>query len=135
MFTLYASCCYDPLIKSLSDRVEACQRRAARAVYNIPRVSKTSTTNLLQKLRWPNLQTRRHERRLALFRAMHFKEVPVSMECRVALSTAKTSSRRHQIQYAMNHHNTEAHKRTFFVHTSRQWNLLDSGNQLLLTPG
>jgi len=131
----YASCSFDPLPKTLEDKVEACQRRAARAVYNVPRVSKLSTTGLLKKLNWPTLKSRRHARKLALFRALHFKEVDLHLEHRVRLSTAKTSSRRHRLQYAIGHHNTEAHKNTFFVHTSRQWNLLDRSSRLLCSPG
>ena len=54
----YASRTWDPLPKTLSDKVEAAQRRAARAVYNVPKNSQISTTTLLNELDWVLLAER-----------------------------------------------------------------------------
>ena len=71
----YASCSWDPLPKTLSSQVEAVQRRSARVAFNIPRISKSSTTEMLKKLEWESLESRRQRRRICLFRAMHYNEV------------------------------------------------------------
>ena len=44
--------------KPLSSMVEAVQRRSARVVFNIPRISKASTTGMLEKLEWESLESR-----------------------------------------------------------------------------
>ena len=43
----YASYSWDPLPKTLSSQVEAVQRRSARVAFNIPHISKPSTTEML----------------------------------------------------------------------------------------
>ena len=131
----YASCCWDPIPQILASKVEASQRRAARIVFNIPRTSHISTTALLRKLNWEPLETRRLNRRLALFSAMHFGEVKVQLEDHINRQTARTSSRRHGLQYTISHHKTKAHMSTFFVDTSRQWNQLSATDRRLCSPG
>ena len=131
----YASTCWDPLPKTLSDKLEASQRRAARAVFNISTTSRISTTGLLKKLCWEPLENWRLCRRIALFRAMPFNEVPVDINQHVKLSSSRTSSRRHNIQYQTSHHNTKAHMNSFFIDTSKRWNNLDVNDRLLCSPG
>ena len=43
----YASYSWDPLPKTMSSQVEAVQRRSARVAFNIPHISKSSTTEML----------------------------------------------------------------------------------------
>ena len=131
----YASCSFDPLPKTQATKLEASQRRAARAVFNIPRISHTSTTALLNKLQWEPLSDRRLNRRLAMFRAMHFGEIGVDIEPHVKPSTARVTARRHNQQYAVTHHNTKAHMSTFFIDTSKKWNQLGCESRLLCSPG
>ena len=131
----YASCSFDPLPKTLATKLEASQRRAARAVFNIPRISHTSTTALLNKLQWEPLSDRRLNRRLAMFRAMHFGESGVNIEPHVKPSTARVTARRHNKQYAVTHQNTKAHMSTFFIDTSKKWNQLGCESRLLRSPG
>lgn len=127
----YASCAWDPLTKTLSAKVEAVQRRSARAAFNIPRTSHASTTNMLQRLDWELLEARRAARRMSLFRAMHFGEVKTNIRDYISPSECLTSTRRHSQQYRMSHHNTKAHMGSFFIRTSRDWNQLDPTNRLL----
>ena len=131
----YASCSWDPLPKTLSDKVEAAQRRAARAVFNVPRTSRISTTTLLNKLDWVPLAERREHRRICLFRAMHFKEVNTELHDYIKPSKTKTSSRKHSVQYSNTHHNTKSHLSSFFVHTAKLWNNLDVDSRVLYPPG
>ena len=131
----YASCSWDPLPKTLTTKVEAVQRRSARVVFNIPRTSKASTTDMLSRLEWDPLEDRRLRRRACLFRAMHYQEVKTPISDYVALNTCQTSTRRHGLQYRQEHHNTKAHMSTFFVCTSKTWNQLDPMDRLLCPPG
>jgi hypothetical protein len=131
----YASCSWDPPPKTLSMKIEATQRRAARATFNVPRVSLVSTTALLKKLEWEPLENRRMHRRVSFFRAMHFGEVNIDLSVHVQPSVSKTSLRKHQQQYAVTHHNTRSHMKTFFIDTSKLWNQLKSDDRLLCGPG
>ena len=63
-------------------------------VFNIPRVSRESTTELLGKLDWAPLEERRSHRRMCLFRAMHFVEVNAPLSDLV-VPNKKTGTRRH----------------------------------------
>ena len=131
----YASCSWDPLPKTLSSQVEAVQRRSARVAFNIPRISKSSTTEMLKKLEWESLESRRQRRRICLFRAMHYNEVNTNIHQYVSTSDCLTSTRRHGLQYRLEHHNTKAHMSTFYVCTSKAWNQLDPMDRLLCPPG
>ena len=131
----YASCSWDPLPKTLSSMVEAVQRRSARVVFNIPRISKASTTGMLEKLEWESLESRRQRRRVSLFRAMHYNEVNTNIQQYVSMTDCLTSARRHGLQYRQEHHNTKAHMSTFYVCTSKAWNQLDLKDRLLCAPG
>lgn len=84
----YMRSVYDPLVQTL----EAVQKRCAGTVYNI---SKISITSLLKTLDLEPLAKRRADRRLILFRAMHFGE-----------AAAKT---RDHLTSATNHHQTRRH--------------------------
>lgn len=48
----YACCCWNPLPQTLSSKIKASQRRAARAVFSIPRTCKISTSAQILKLNW-----------------------------------------------------------------------------------
>lgn len=130
----YGSCSWDPLTKTLAAQVEAVQRRSARAVFGIPRSSRTSTTGLLQRLGWEALEERRRHRRICMFRAMHYSEIRTQISDYTRRSESRTSTRRHDQQYAVEHHKTKAHMSTFFVQTSKDWNCLGKGDRLLCPP-
>ena len=70
----YASAVWDASLTATQERsLEAVQRRAARMVNNIRRTDHTtSTTQLISDLDWNTLRSRREDRRLGMFRAMHF---------------------------------------------------------------
>ena len=88
------------LTATQSTSIEAVQRRAARAVYNIPRTDhKTSTSGLLEQLDWQPLECRRERRRVGLFRAMHFGEVATDVREFIDPHPHPASTRRHSQQY------------------------------------
>lgn len=64
---------WNPLTTTLSDKIEAVQRRAqsCHTVYNIPRTSWIPTVNRIKKLDWKTLSERRDHRWICMYRTMH----------------------------------------------------------------
>ena len=88
--------------------------RSARVAFNIPHISKSSTTEMLKKLEWESLKSQRQRRRICLVRAaMHYNEVNTNIHQYVSTSDCLTSTRRHGLQYRLEHHNTKAYMSTF----------------------
>ena len=115
--------------------LEAVQRHAAQTVYNIPRTDHhTSTSQLINKLNWETLDSRREWRRLGLFRAIHFGEVATDMTEFIQIHPYSSSTRRHDQQYLIPHCNTDIHKKSFFISTAKLWNNLCSVPSLLVGP-
>ena len=84
-------------------------------MWNIPRVSRESTTELLGKLDWAVLDERRSHRRICLFRVMQFAEVNAPLSDFV-VPNKQTGTQRHNLQYRIEHHKTKAHHMsTFFI--------------------
>ena len=102
----YSSTVWDgSLTQTQATKLEAVQRRAARTVHNIPRTDHhTSTSQLINKLNWETLDSRREWRRLGLFRAIHFGEVATDMTEYTQIHPHSTSTRRHDQQYFISQH-------------------------------
>ena len=130
----YACSVYDPLIQTLEDSLEAVQKRCARMVYNVPRISRISTTDLLNTLDWEPLAKRRAHRRLTLFRGMHFGEVATKITDYLVPATNHHRTRRHLLCYQTPHWNSHNHKRSFFISTATLWNALPTNSRLLCAP-
>ena len=88
----YASCAWDPLQKTLIDKVEAAQHRDTRAIYYVLQTSQISTTTQLNKLEWVLVAERREHRRICLFPAMHFMEVNIELKDYIKPTKTKTST-------------------------------------------
>ena len=132
----YSSSVWDgSLTKTQQTKIEAVQRRAARTVNNISRTDHTtSTTKLIEDLEWQSLKTRRENRRLGLFRAIHFGEVATDITEYINLHPHTNITRRHDQQYLIPHCNSDLHKKSFFVSTAKLWNNLSSASTLLVGP-
>ena len=130
----YSSTVWDgSLTQTQATKLEAVQRRAARTVHNIPRTDHhTSTSQLINKLNWETLDSRREWRRLGLFRAIHFGEVATDMTEYIQIHPHSSSTRRHDQQYFIPHCNTDIHKKSFFISTAKLWNNLCSLSSLLV---
>ena len=133
----YASAVWDTSLTATQERsLEAVQRRAARMVNNIRRTDHTtSTTQLISDLDWNTLRSRREDRRLGMFRAMHFNEVATNISDFITPhNPAVGFSRRHNQQYLVPHCKTKFHQKSFFVSTAKLWNQLLPGCSLLEGP-
>ena len=119
-----------------SNALEAIQRKAARLVNNISRTDRTtSTTELLCKMNWEKLSSRRESRSLGLFRAMHFNEIATTITDYISpLSATSGFSRRHEMQYHIPHCNSLHHQNNFFIKTAKAWNQLPVSSNLLVAP-
>lgn len=132
----YACTTWDAgLTKGQTDDLERIQRRAARTVKNIPRTDWiTSTSGIIQELKWEPLQERRKRRRLGLFRAIHYGEVAGNVEDHLTYVGSKGKLRRHDQQYLLPHVNTNLHGGSFFVATAKLWNALKVEDNRLCPP-
>jgi hypothetical protein len=129
----YAAASWDSLTQTQEKDLEAVQRRAARLVGNIPRTDRTtSITELVHSLSWDKLADRRQDRRLKIFRDMHFGDENVI--CQYLQPSSNTSLRRHSQQYMIPHSRTQHHQRSYFVRTAKDWNSLPPSSQLLVPP-
>ena len=130
----YASSAWDCLTATDSGRLEMVQRRAARMVCNAWG-SRTSVTGLLHRLSWPSLDSRRADKRLHLFRSIHFQTVSTVIGLYLNPKTSIRSSRSvHDQAYEIPHSKTNRYRDSFFPATARNWNVLKPGNGLLLPP-
>ena len=127
----YASAAWDSISDTLASRLEAVQRRAARHICGIRRNDrKTSTTGLLEHLKLPKLSQRRCDRRLKVFSQYHHGNTEVLSKY---ISRAQyTSARRHSQQYLAPHTNTDHCRRSFFIRTAKEWNILPPTCPLLI---
>ena len=126
----YASVAWDSITDTLASRLESVQRRAARLICGIRKTDrKTSTTGLLQQLNLPPLSQRRGDRRLKVFSQYHHHNSTVL--AKYITRSAHNSARRHQYQYFTPQTNTTHCRRSFFIRTAREWNLLPDTSPLL----
>jgi hypothetical protein len=133
----YSCTVWDAAItKTQSTQLESVQRRAARITKNIPRTDHvTSTTKLLEDMGWEELQSRRVNRRIGMFRAMHFGEVATNICDYIPIQPPSTvQTRRHSQQYLTPHCRTKAHLNSFFISSAKLWNALPPSSSLLVGP-
>ena len=129
----YASAAWDSISDTAASRLEAVQRRAARAICGIRRTDRwTSTTGLLQHMNLPLLSERRSDRRMKIFSQYHHSNSAVLSK--YTQRAATTSARRHPMQYLAPHSNTDHHRRSFFVRTAKEWNVLPVESHHLIPP-
>ena len=126
----YASTAWDSITDTHANRVEAVQRRAARMICGIRRTDhKTSTTSLLQQLNLQPLAKRRGDRRLKVFSQYHHGNQAILLK--YIKKAEYSSARRHQHQYFLPQTNTDHCRRSFFIRTSKEWNVLPASSPLL----
>ena len=65
---------------------------------------------------------------------MHFAEVKAPLSYFV-VRNKQIGARRHNLQFRIEHYKTKAHKSTFFICTSKDWNKLDPQVKRLCSPG
>jgi len=120
----YASPVWDPVNNNSVDSIEKVQRRAARWVSQDYRQS-TRSEDLLTKLEWPLLQTRRTEARLNTLYKFHHGLLSINTQFPPTTNQQKRSRRQtNSLAYDVPSHRTQYRQSTFFPRTIPQWNCL-----------
>lgn len=117
----YASSVWDPHTQLNIRKVEQVQRNSARYVtgnYDW----RSSVTSMLDDLKWPTLESRRRQTRLAMMYRIRFDMVDI--DWRDYLTEAKSRTRGHSSRFQIPHSNTNQFTSSFFLRTSRDWNSL-----------
>jgi hypothetical protein len=113
-----------PTTNTSIDSIEKVQSRAARWVSQDYRQS-TRSEDLLEKLDWPLLQTRRRESRLVAFYKFHHNLLSINTVHPPTNSTQKKSRRQtNSLSYDIPSHRTQCRQSTFFPRTIPEWNAL-----------
>ena len=122
--TEYASTVWDPYTKVLTNKIEMVQRRAARFCLNDYKTkSKGCVTEMLHKLNWDSLSTRRQTRRLVVFhKGIHGH---LSLPVGNLLQPIQRSSRHFNSKaYSTISTSKDCYKNSFVPRTIVDWNLL-----------
>ena len=118
----YASTVWDPHTQGNVDKLEMVQRRAARWVLGRFH-QRSSVSDMLAHLKWPSLQRRRAESRLAMLYKMHNNLVALDTSVILSpLSGIALSANPHKFHEQQIH--TLLHRNSFFPRTINQWNSL-----------
>ena len=120
----YASPVWDPHTNTSIDSFEKVQRRAVRWVFHDYRQT-TRSEDLLAKLEWPLLETRRTEARLTTFYKWHNHLLTINSKHLPTNTQQKKSKRQSNTQaYGVPSHRTQYRQSTLFPCTIPQWNSL-----------
>ena len=119
----YAPCIWDPYTSTHTDKVEMIQRRAARYVLNRYH-NRSSVKSMLDLLKWPSLQTRRKQYRLAMLYKIS-KQLVEMDSCKELLKPQNRPSRKNNSKsYIIPDTPTAYSLNSFFPRTIRDWNSL-----------
>ena len=121
----YASTVWDPYEKRDVNRLEIVQRRGARYVKNRYH-NRSSVTDMLADLRWPSLQERRCEARLAMYYNIVNGQVGINMNNRLSQNDTKTDPESGVYRYHLPFCRTLYRQQSFFPRTTGEWNKLPS---------
>jgi len=120
----YASEAWNPYYFVTTDRLDHVQRAAARFVNNNYRRT-TSVTDLINKLAWEDLHTRRLVSQLAMFFKIHYGLVNIPMPFNVTPPTSYVpGSCHHSFKYAIPNATIDNYKFSFYPRSIRLWNQL-----------
>lgn len=118
----YGQTVWDPYTATMTSRLEMVQRRAARFVTG-QHAKTASVTDMLKKLEWETLETRRRNARLVMFYKIHYSHVSIKMPLKP--KKRKTPSRHENtLAYEIPPSKIDIHKFSFFPRTSREWNTM-----------
>jgi len=118
--TEYCSTVWDPHHQKYKDHLEAVQRRAARFVHNTyQRIA--PVTEMINRLGWEDLETRRLKARLTMFFKIKHNLVAIPLPDFIAHPLRTTP--RLPSEFGNLFAGTEAYRNSFYVKTLRTWNL------------
>ena len=116
----YACPVWDPYTKSDIQRLEMVQRRSARYVCNSYQ-RRASVSEMIQRIGWPSLATRREQARLALMYKVANNLVLIDPSGRL-IPQARPGRHSNTWSYHLPSCKTEARRQSFFPRTIRSWN-------------
>ena len=122
--TEYCAAVWDPHLQKDKDTLEKVNRRAARFVCNkTSRRDTTSVTHLLNaELKWPPLEQRRREQRLAMIYKITHNQVAVPPT--QLTRPARATRAKHPYKYQTFRTHTDQYKFSFYPRTVPEWNEL-----------
>ncbi|KAL8563420.1 hypothetical protein ACOMHN_054782 [Nucella lapillus] len=122
----YASTVWDPHTRQDIDLLEKVQKRAARFACNCYFERAPGTvTNLLRKLQWDSLETRRHHNRLGMLYRIENGLVDIPPSTLYRPSHSRTSGRNSTVIF-QEHSKHPALHNSFVPRTVREWNKLST---------
>ena len=119
----YASTVWDPYTQANIQKLEMVQRRAARYVMNRQR-NTSSVSDMLQRLNWRSLESRRKDARLCMMFKIDRRLVAISKEPRLQPARRKTTRLQHHRAFQIITCRTDKRKMSFFPRTVKDWNAL-----------
>ena len=124
----YGSTVWDPHTQNNIDKLEMVQRRASRWVLGRFH-QRSSVGEMLELLKWPSLQQRRTDSRLAMLFKMHNNIVAIDTSAMlIPMSGLANSLNPHK--FVVPQTNTLLHRNSFYPRTIREWNALPAGTAL-----
>ena len=119
----YSSVVWDPHHQCDIDKLESVQRRAAR--FCLGDYSYTSSvSNMLTKLEWPPLKTRRRNMRLTMLYKIRNNLVSIEKNNHLIPTTNRPTRYSHDLKYHVPYAKKNVYKYSFFPHTLTDWNVL-----------
>jgi len=118
----YCSSVWNPHTTSAIHKIEMVQRRAAR--YTTSRYHNTSSvTDMLEKLKWESLESRRTKQQLTMMYKIVNNLVDIKADTYLTPATSQTR-KRHNKSYRVIATSTDFYKFSFFPRTILSWNSL-----------
>ena len=118
----YASTVWDPYQQNDKHRLEMVQRRAARYVTNRYHYTE-SVSDMLGQLKWPTLEDRRKNNRLAMMFKIRNEKVDINASHKL-LQMARPSRNNNSMAMQIPSCRTTVRKESFYPRTIREWNIL-----------
>ena len=119
----YASSIWDPADKTLINKIEMVQRRAARYVTCRYR-KRSSVGSMLRELEWTSLKDRRQHQRLVLLFKITHGLVAVNAADYGVTPADRVGRNKNSLSYQIPRANKNCYKNSFFPNTIRAWNIL-----------
>ena len=118
----YASVVWDPHCKKLTNDLEKVQNRSARFVLSDYSYEPGSMTNIMQRLQWKPLKTRRkHARMTLLYKGL---QGMANIPTKDLIQQNNRTRNQHDLSFRIPYSRTDCYKHSFIPRTIRDWNAL-----------
>jgi hypothetical protein len=120
----YACAVWDPFTISNIQSIEMIQHRAARFVTKDYSRTEGSITRIMDKLKWPTLESRRKQIRLTTMFKIQNQSVAITTPEYIQRQVASTTRQYHPAKYRIMKNRTDTYKYSFWPRTISEWNSL-----------